>query len=51
MSYGAGGAAAAAAAAAIANATTDAIGVRIKSLPITPERIVLALKEKNRSQK
>ncbi len=33
-------------AAAIANAVYDAIGVRIKSLPITPEKILSALKEK-----
>jgi CO/xanthine dehydrogenase Mo-binding subunit len=31
---------------AIANAVTDAIGVRIPELPITPEKIVKALKEK-----
>jgi len=31
---------------AIANAIYDAIGVRIKSLPITPEKILEALKEK-----
>ncbi len=34
------------AAAAIANAISDAIGIRIKSLPITPEKILEALKEK-----
>lgn len=33
---------------AIANAISDAVGVRIKSLPITPEKIVAALKEKTR---
>ena len=33
-------------AAAIANAVEDAIGVRIKELPITPEKIIKALKEK-----
>jgi len=33
-------------AAAIANAIYDAVGVRIKSLPITPEKILRALKEK-----
>ncbi len=33
---------------AIANAVCDAIGVRIRSLPITPEKILAALKEKNR---
>ena len=31
---------------AIGNAVYDAIGVRIKSLPITPEKILAALKEK-----
>jgi xanthine dehydrogenase molybdenum-binding subunit len=31
---------------AIANAVYDAIGVRIKDLPITPEKILAALKEK-----
>ena len=31
---------------AIANAVTDAIGVRIMELPITPEKIVKALREK-----
>lgn len=31
---------------AIANAIYDAIGVQIKSLPITPEKILAALKEK-----
>ena len=31
---------------AIANAVYDAIGVRIKSLPITPEKILAALREK-----
>jgi xanthine dehydrogenase molybdenum-binding subunit len=33
-------------AAAIANAIYDAVGVRIKSLPITAEKILRALKEK-----
>jgi CO/xanthine dehydrogenase Mo-binding subunit len=33
-------------AAAIANALEDAIGIRIKELPITPDKIILALKEK-----
>lgn len=32
---------------AIANAIYDAVGVRIKSLPITAERLLQALKEKN----
>ena len=31
---------------AIANAIYDAIGVRIKELPITPEKVLAALKEK-----
>ncbi len=35
-------------AAVIANAVYDAVGVRIKDLPITPEKILEALKEKNR---
>ena len=34
--------------AAIANAIRDAIGVRITSLPITPEKIVMAIKEKGK---
>ncbi len=34
-------------AAAISNAIYDAIGVRVKELPITPERILKALKEKS----
>ncbi len=34
---------------AIANAIYDAIGVRIKDLPITPEKILAALKEKEKS--
>jgi xanthine dehydrogenase molybdenum-binding subunit len=34
-------------AAAIANAIYDAVGVRIKSLPITPDKILAALEEKN----
>ena len=34
--------------AAIANAIHDAVGVRIKELPITPEKILKALKEKKR---
>jgi 4-hydroxybenzoyl-CoA reductase subunit alpha len=33
--------------AAIANAIEDAVGVRIKHLPITPAKIIKALKEKN----
>ncbi|MBI4201107.1 MAG: molybdopterin-dependent oxidoreductase, partial [Chloroflexi bacterium] len=35
-------------AAAIANAVEDAIGVRITSLPITPEKVYRALQEKDR---
>ncbi len=31
---------------AIANAIEDAVGVRIRSLPITPEKVLRALKEK-----
>ena len=31
---------------AIANAIYDAIGVRMKELPITPEKVLAALKEK-----
>lgn len=38
-------------AAAIANAVYDAIGVRIKSLPITPEKILSALKEKGEQER
>lgn len=34
---------------AIANAVYDAIGVRIKDLPITPEKIVAAIKEKEKT--
>ena len=32
---------------AIANAIYDAVGVRIKDLPITPEKVLVALKKKN----
>ncbi|MBA7704384.1 4-hydroxybenzoyl-CoA reductase subunit alpha [subsurface metagenome] len=35
---------------AIANAVYNAVGVRIKDLPITPEKILRALKEKNKVQ-
>jgi CO/xanthine dehydrogenase Mo-binding subunit len=35
---------------AIANAIYDAIGVRIKELPITPEKVLAALKEKAHTQ-
>ncbi|MDP2726978.1 MAG: molybdopterin-dependent oxidoreductase, partial [Dehalococcoidia bacterium] len=43
----AGEGAAAPAMAAIANAVADAIGIRIKSLPITPDKVLAALKEKS----
>ncbi|MDO8700610.1 MAG: nicotinate dehydrogenase medium molybdopterin subunit, partial [Deltaproteobacteria bacterium] len=33
-------------AAEISNAIFDAVGVRIKTLPITPEKVLKALKEK-----
>jgi xanthine dehydrogenase molybdenum-binding subunit len=33
---------------AIANAIYDAVGVRIRELPITPEKVLAALKEKKR---
>ncbi|MDP2654461.1 MAG: molybdopterin-dependent oxidoreductase [Candidatus Omnitrophota bacterium] len=36
--------------AAIANAIEDAVGVRIKDLPITPAKIIKALKEKEESE-
>ena len=36
-------------AAAIANAVEDAVGVRIKDLPITAEKVYRALKEKRQS--
>jgi len=36
---------------AIANAIYDAVGVRIKDLPITPEKVLAALKEKNKENK
>jgi CO/xanthine dehydrogenase Mo-binding subunit len=32
---------------AVANAIEDAVGVRIRDLPITPEKILRALAEKN----
>jgi 4-hydroxybenzoyl-CoA reductase subunit alpha len=35
---------------AVANAIYDAIGVRITSLPITPEKILRALREKEKQQ-
>jgi xanthine dehydrogenase molybdenum-binding subunit len=34
---------------AIANAIYDAVGVRIKELPITPEKVLAALKDKGKS--
>jgi CO/xanthine dehydrogenase Mo-binding subunit len=34
---------------AVANAIEDAVGVRIKDLPITAERVLRALKEKQHS--
>jgi CO/xanthine dehydrogenase Mo-binding subunit len=34
--------------AAIANAVADAIGVRVTDLPITPEKVLRALKERER---
>ena len=36
---------------AIANAVCDAIGVRIYDLPLTPEKIVRAIKEKRKEHK
>jgi CO/xanthine dehydrogenase Mo-binding subunit len=36
---------------AIANAIYDAVGVRIYDLPITPEKVLAALKEKNKETK
>jgi CO/xanthine dehydrogenase Mo-binding subunit len=36
--------------AAIANAIEDAVGVRIKELPITPDKILKALKEKEQTK-
>ena len=36
---------------AIANAIYDAVGVRIKDLPITPEKVLAALKEKKKENK
>ena len=35
---------------AIANAIEDAVGVRIKDLPITPERVLEALREKEKAE-
>jgi putative selenate reductase molybdopterin-binding subunit len=36
---------------AVANAVYDAVGVRITDLPITPEKILMALKEKQKTEK
>ncbi len=36
--------------AAVANAIYDAIGVRVKELPITREKVLQALKEKRQTQ-
>jgi CO/xanthine dehydrogenase Mo-binding subunit len=36
---------------ALANAIYDAIGVRINSIPITPEKILAALREKEKQQR
>ncbi len=36
---------------AIANAVYDAVGVRIKDLPITPEKVLAALREQAAQQK
>jgi len=38
-------------AAAIGNAIYDAVGIRIKTLPITPEKILQGLREKERGQR
>lgn len=35
---------------AIANAVTDAIGARIRDLPITPEKVLNAIKNNNPAQ-
>lgn len=35
---------------AIANAVYDATGIRISDLPITPEKVLAALKKKKRQQ-
>jgi len=35
---------------AIANAVYDAVGVRIRDLPLTPEKVLKAIKEKERSK-
>ena len=38
-------------AAAIANAVYDAIGVRIRELPLSPERVLRALKGKEKKER
>jgi CO/xanthine dehydrogenase Mo-binding subunit len=38
-------------AAVIANAIFDAIGVRIKTLPITPEKVLQALRQQSAARK
>jgi CO/xanthine dehydrogenase Mo-binding subunit len=48
---GVGEPAAAATAPAIANAIFDAAGIRIKDLPITQEKVLMALKQKRQSDK
>jgi len=35
---------------AIANAVYDAVGLRIRDLPITPEKVLAALRAKERKQ-
>jgi len=37
--------------AAIANAIYDAVGIRLTELPFTPDKVIAALKEKNRQEK
>ena len=37
-------------AAAIANAVHDAIGIRLKELPFTPNKVIAALKEKEKQE-
>jgi CO/xanthine dehydrogenase Mo-binding subunit len=36
-------------ASAIANAVEDAVGVRITELPLTPERVIAALRARNQA--
>jgi CO/xanthine dehydrogenase Mo-binding subunit len=38
-------------AAVIGNAVFDAVGVRVKTLPITPEKVLQALREKQSEKK